>query len=79
MVMLTNFLSTFIIQQLLCKWGEFMKVKVIKAFIDIHTNEYQKEGKVMDISDERFKEIASHKIKYVKPIEKENTKKGDTK
>ena len=34
-----------------------MKVKVLKKFRDKHTGEYYKEGKILLITEARFKEI----------------------
>lgn len=34
-----------------------MKVKVLKKFRDKHTGEYYKEGRILLISETRFKEI----------------------
>lgn len=45
-----------------------MKVKVISIFVDKDTNERYKIGKVLDVSEERYKEIKE----YVEII---NTKK----
>lgn len=36
-----------------------MKAKVIKAFIDKHTREYNEVGKTIDVSEARAKEILS--------------------
>jgi hypothetical protein len=36
-----------------------MKVKVLKKFIDKHSGEIHKEGKILTVSKERFEEILS--------------------
>lgn len=52
-----------------------MKVKVMKRFRDKHTREIYKEGKVLNISKERFDEICKTDNGLVKEVE---TKKKET-
>ena len=55
-----------------------MKVKVLKKFRDKHTGEYYDKGKILLISEERFKEITTkdpalvekYTPKKAKPAEK---------
>lgn len=50
-----------------------MKVKVIKKFIDKHTGEIHKEGKILDIKKDRFEEICQTDKGLVEVVVAENT------
>lgn len=52
-----------------------MKVKVLKEFIDVHTEELHKVGDVMEITEERFAEIKKVNADLVKKV-MEAQKKG---
>lgn len=53
-----------------------MKVKVMKEFVDIHTKELHKVGKVMDVTKERLAEIRKVDKTLVKEV-KEAVKKSE--
>lgn len=55
-----------------------MKVKVLRDFIDKETKRYNKAGEIVEISEERFKEIAK-KGAYVATIATEDKPKGKKK
>ena len=56
-----------------------MKVKVVKSFIDKHTQEIHKVNEVFDCTDKRFKEIESVGHFVEKVAEEKATKKEATK
>lgn len=46
-----------------------MKLKVLKRFHDKETNEIRKPGDIIEVSDERGKEIISNSLKVVELLE----------
>lgn len=48
-----------------------MKVIVVQKFRDIHTNEVHHAGEMMDITEERYKEICSKNKNLVKEAKEE--------
>ena len=55
-----------------------MKVKVIREFIDKHTGKMQLKDAVLDLSEQRIKEI-SKKGKFIQVIEEATVADKDTK
>jgi len=57
-----------------------MKVKVKNEFVDIHTNELHHIDEVMDVTNERLKEIQSVDaglVEVIKTTRKADEKKGE--
>lgn len=48
-----------------------MKVKVINEFCDAYTDEFYPEGTILEISEDRLKEIQSVSTDYVTVIEEQ--------
>lgn len=51
-----------------------MKVKVLKKFRDKHTGEYHDKGKILLVSEERFKEIFDKDKTLVEKVEPKKAK-----
>ena len=49
-----------------------MKLKVLKVFSDKYTNELYKVNDVLEVSEERAKEILNHQLELVEKIEETN-------